>query len=155
MNNPDSGPTVQDDDWAAAVESATAHVSEEAADLARPRTRSHQPTLLVFLGIAVTGLVALWTPKLMPAPAPSLSLSEQAADLRAEAVLLIEQIEAVKAETGALPPRELLAPFLEDGYEYHVLNQAAGDYLVRRTGGGVTVTYDGTLTLGLWLLLGS
>ena len=156
MKNPDSGPTVHDDEWAAAVNSATDHVLQEAAaGRSRFRRRSNQATLLVLVGIAVSVVVGFWTPQIIPTGPELLSQSEQASDLRAEAAFLIEQIEAVKAETGTLPSPELLAPFLDEGYEYQVVNASSGRYVVRRSAGGVTVTYDGALPLGLWLLLGS
>ncbi len=156
MKNSESGLTVGDDEWAAAVDSAANQIhTEEAASRSRSWKRSQQATYLVLLGIVVSVVVALRTPKMLGPGPVTLSASEQASDLRAEAALLIEQIEAVKAETGALPSPDVLTPFLDEGYEYDIVNASTGRYVVRRTAGGVTVTYDGTLSLGLWLLLGS
>ena len=48
----------------------------------------------------------------------------------------------------------MLAPFLEEGYDYRITDRNAGLYEVRRSAGGVEVVYDGSLPLSLWLVIG-
>jgi hypothetical protein len=105
-------------------------------------------------GVVVALVVAVLEPRLLPGSPPSLPTTDQASDLRAEAALLVEQIEAYRQEKGSLPPPSMLSPFLEEGYRYRVVDEALGRYEVRRAAGGVEVTYDGTLPLGLWLVIG-
>ena len=81
-------------------------------------------------------------------------LSDQSEDLRFEAGLLVEEIEAYRAERGELPDPNYFAPYLNEGYDYEIIDRSAGRYVVRRRSGNVVVTYDGTLSLQLWLLLG-
>ena len=88
-----------------------------------------------------------------PAPA-SLSVTYQAADLRLEAALLIEQINAYWEERGTLPAPLALNPYLEEGYEYEIVDRSQGRFIVRRAAAGVTVTYDSSLPLNIWILLG-
>jgi hypothetical protein len=106
------------------------------------------------LGVLVTVAVAMVAPRLVQGPPPSLSSVEQAKDLRAEAGVLIEQIEAYREERGVLPAPAMLAPFLDEGYEYRIIDRAMGRYEVRRSAGGVEVVYDGSLPLNLWLVIG-
>lgn len=109
---------------------------------------------LVVLGLGVAVSIAMVAPRLVQGPPAALTLVEQASDLRQEAAVLIEQIEAYRDERGVLPAPAMLAPFLEGGYEYRVLDRATGRFEVRRAAGGVEVVYDGSLPLGLWLLIG-
>lgn len=102
----------------------------------------------------MTVSVALVIPRLVQGPPAVLTLVEQASDLRREAAILIEQIEAYRDERGVLPAPAMLAPFLEGGYEYRVLDRVTGHFEVRRSAGGVEVVYDGSLPLGLWVLIG-
>ena len=106
------------------------------------------------VGVLVTATIGAVTVQLSDPPPASLSPTDQASDLRMEASLLVEQIEAYMEEEGTLPDPSALVPFLEEGYEYQVIDRSRGLFLVRRTSGGVTVTYDGSLPLNLWVLLG-
>lgn len=135
---------------------AAAHVQKETdAGLEPAGPRPGQQTGLVVFGVILSVLVALWVPRLMPSPARSLlSVSEQAEDLRFEAGLLVEEIDAFRSERGALPTPEQLGPYLGEGFEYEVLDERTSQYLVRRRSGNLVVTYDGTMSLQLWLLLG-
>lgn len=156
MNAPDPPPPDQDR-WAAAIQSAEAHV--RADDSGSPPDDEDDPTtrrkvLLGTTGVVVTLVVALGVQAATgPDPAGS-SPATLAADLRLEAAALVEQIEAYRTERGELPEPSFLSPFLDEGYEYEVVNEEEGRYLVRRSAGGVTVTYDGSLPLGLWTLVG-
>jgi len=88
-------------------------------------------------------------------PAPALlSVTDQASDLRLEAAILIEQIDAYWEERGVLPEPFALTPYLEEGYQYEIVNRNHGLFIVRRASAGVTVTYDGSLPLALWIVLG-
>lgn len=109
---------------------------------------------LVLTGVLVAAGVAFGVGAVAQPEPETLPSASQAADLRVEASALIEQIEAYRTERGALPDASLLSPYLEEGYEYEVLNEEEGRYLVRRTAGGVTVTYDGSVPLGLWVVVG-
>lgn len=110
--------------------------------------------LVAAVGVIVTVGVALVAPRLLEGPPPSLSSVEQASDLRTEVGMLVQQIEAYKEERGVLPPPAMLAPFLEEGYDYRITDRTAGLYEVRRRAGGVEVVYDGSLPLSLWLVIG-
>lgn len=105
-------------------------------------------------GILLTVGVAFGVREMTRPKPASLPVANQVADLRLEAAALIEQIEAYRTERGELPPPSMLSPYLDEGYEYHVVDENAGRYVVRRTAGGVTVTYDGSLPLGLWMVIG-
>lgn len=105
-------------------------------------------------GILITVGVAVGVQNVGESDPAALPRSTQAADLRQEASALIDQIEAYRTERGQLPDPSLLTPYLDEGYEYHVIDEGAGRYMVRRTAGDVTVTYDGSLPLGLWLVIG-
>lgn len=110
--------------------------------------------LLVAAGVLMTVGVAFGVQEMTgPEPRP-LPAASQSADLRREASALIEQIEAYRVERGELPDPSLLGPYLEEGYDYRVVDEATGRYEVRRTAGGVTVTYDGSMPVGLWMLIG-
>ena len=110
--------------------------------------------LLIVAGVVIALAVAVLSPRLVRRAEPGLSPVDQAADLRTEAGRLIEQIEAYRAERGTLPAPAMLAPFLDEGYEYRIIDRAAMRYEVRRSAGGVEVVYDGSLPLNLWLVLG-
>jgi len=152
---PEHGQDPQQDKWAEVVSSAEDHVRRDATYASgRARPLPGRNVLLVAAGVVVAAGVALAAPKVLPGSPASLPTNEQASDLRAEAALLIEQIEAYRQEHGALPPPSMLFPFLEEGYSYRVLDPGLGRYEVRRAAGGVEVTYDGSLPLGLWLVIG-
>lgn len=143
------------DRWAEVVSSAEDMVRRDAIPAHGPsRPLPGQKALTFAAGVAVAIAVALATPRLRPPTPASLPPLEQASDLRAEVALLVEQIEAYRAERGELPPPSMLGPFLDEGYEYRILDRAEGRYEVRRAAGGVAVTYDGELPLGLWLSIG-
>jgi hypothetical protein len=152
---PEHGQDPQQDKWAAVVSSAEDHVRRDATYApGRARPLPGRNVLLIAAGALVAIGVAVAAPRVLPGSPPSLPATEQAADLRAEAALLIEQIEAYRQEHGTLPAPGMLSPFLEEGYSYRVVDQAMGRYEVRRAAGGVEVTYDGSLPLGLWLVIG-
>lgn len=109
---------------------------------------------MLLAGLLVAVTVGFLYPRVMPGSSFGLSPMEQASDLRAEAGLLVEQIEAYREEYGKLPDPDLLAPYLDEGYHYRILDPTVGQYEVRRSAAGVEVTYDGTLSLGLWLVAG-
>lgn len=157
LSTADSPPPDQDP-WADAIASATQHVRTEESESDEGRS-AEAPTkgrkmLLVAVGVLVTVGIALGVQEITRAEPAALPPATQAADLRQEASALIDQIEAYRTERGALPDPSLLSPYLSEGYEYHVVDEEEGRYVVRRTAGGVTVTYDGTLPLGLWVLIG-
>ncbi|HSW29788.1 MAG TPA: hypothetical protein VLH75_09940 [Longimicrobiales bacterium] len=152
---PEPGNAPDHDKWAAVVSSAEDHVRRDATCApGRARPLPGRNALLVAAGVVVAVGVALAAPRVMPGSPASLPATEQASDLRAEAALLIEQIEAYRQERGTLPQPSMLSPFLEEGYSYRIVDEAMGRYEVRRTAGGVEVTYDGSLPLGLWLVIG-
>jgi hypothetical protein len=152
---PEPGNAPDQDKWAAVVSSAEDHVRRDATYApVRARPLPGRNALLVAAGVVLAVGVALAAPRLMPGSPASLPLTEQASDLRAEAALLIEQIEAYRQERGTLPQPSMLSPFLEEGYRYRIVDEAMGRYEVSRTAGGVEVTYDGSLPLGLWLVIG-
>ena len=155
MNRPGTDTPSDPDRWAEVVSSAEDMVRRDASPtlgLSRPLPGQKAPTLAA--GVVVALGVAFATPRLSPPTPPSLSAREQASDLRAEVALLVEQIEAYRAARGELPPPSMLSPFLDEGYEYRILDRTEGRYEVRRAAGGVAVTYDGALPLGLWLAIG-
>lgn len=143
------------DDWADAVASATDLVRKDEAvtrgAAGRPVGRDFY---LVLLGVVVAVAVALGIPRLAGPEPAALAPRDQGSDLREEVAVLVEQIEAYRRENGALPDPEVLRPYLEGGYQYWVTGTRGDEFVVRRTAGGVTVTYDGSLPLGLWLVLG-
>ena len=146
------------DPWADAIASAAAHVRTEGSETDEDRGRN-APTkgrkiFLVAAGMVITVSVAFGVQRMTASEPATLPQASQAADLRREASALVDQIEAYRTERGTLPHPSLLSPYLSEGYEYHVVDEKAGRYVVQRTAGGVTVTYDGTLPLGLWVLLG-
>lgn len=151
-------PQRQGDPWADAIASAEEHVRAgrpaTAAGESEGDPSGGRKLLFVVAGVLVATAVAFGVREVARPEPPSLAAASQSADLRREAVVLIEQIEAYRTERGELPAPSLLSPYLEEGYEYYVVDDAAGEYVVRRTAGGVTVTYDGSLPLGLWTLLG-
>lgn len=143
-----------DNDWAEAVASAKHLVQQDEAATREAPLPLGRSFYLGLLGVGVALAVALFSPRLMAPEPVALSSVEQGADLRMEVSVLVEEIEAYKRETGRLPSPAMLAPYLEEGYEYRITDPATHQYLVRRSAGGVTVTYDGSLSLGLWLVLG-
>lgn len=155
MNRPGSGTPSDPDPWAEVVSSAEDMVRRDASPAQGPvRPLPGQKALTLAAGVLVALSVAVLTPRLAPPAPASLPAREQASDLRAEVALLVEQIEAYRAERGELPPPSMLGPFLDEGYEYRILDRAEGRYEVRRAAGGVSVAYDGELPLGLWLAIG-
>lgn len=155
LDTKQSGPPPDDSKWADAISQAQRHVesggSVEDDGVGRPALRG---PVLGLLGVLVAVSIAVVTVQVSePAPA-TLTATDQASDLRLEAALLIEQIEAYKEEQGMLPDAFMLAPYLAEGYEYQVIDRARGVYIVRREAAGVTVTYDGSLPVNLWVLLG-
>ena len=155
MSRHENGPPADADKWANVVSQAEDHVRREAVPEASPPRPLPGQKVIITLGcVTVALLAALWAPRLLPNEPAKLSAVEQAKDLRAEAGVLIQEIEAYKAEHGTLPQPTMLAPFLGHGYEYQIVNQSTGQYLVRRSAGGIEVTYDGSLPLRLWLVIG-
>jgi len=152
LENSKKGPPSEDQRWAEVISEATQHVRTDGSDVRELST----PTIFrkVFLGALIGASAALLTGHLAkPAPA-SLSVMNQAADLRIEAALLVRQIHAYWEERGKLPDPLVLTPYLEEGYEYQIVDQSQGRFVVRRAAAGVTVTFDGSLPLSLWVLLG-
>jgi len=155
VNRPDTQTPANDGKWADAISRAEdLVVRERSAGPETPRPLPGQKTVMILVGLGIAVAVAFVSPRLFPGSPLLLSSPEQASDLRAEAGLLIEQIEAYRQEYGRLPAPEVLAPFLDEGYEYRILDPTVGQYEVRRSSGGIEVTYDGTLSLGLWLVVG-
>jgi hypothetical protein len=155
MVRPEPGQDRDQDKWAAVVSSAEDHVRRDATYApGRARPLPGRNALLLAGGVVVALAVAVAAPRMLPGSPASLPVTEQASDLRAEAALLIEQIETYRQERGTLPPPSMLSPFLEEGYSYRIVDEALGRYEVRRAAGGVEVTYDGSLPLGLWLVIG-
>lgn len=155
VSRPEHGGAPDHDKWAEVVSSAEEHVRRDTAvGPGRPRPLPGRNILLIAVGVVVAVAVALAAPRLIPGSPASLPLNDQASDLRSEAALLIQQIEAYRQERGTLPPPSMLAPFLDEGYSYRILDEATGRYEVKRSAGGVVVTYDGSLPLGLWLAIG-
>lgn len=153
MNRPAAGP--DPDRWAEVVSSAEDMVRRDASAAPGPsRPLPGQKALTLLAGLAMALSVAVATPRLAPTEPRSLPPREQASDLRAEVAILVGHIEAYRAERGELPPPSMLGPFLDEGYEYRILDREAGRFEVRRSAGGVTVAYDGELPLGLWLTIG-
>ena len=136
------------DKWTRVVSSAEDHVRMETSGA--PGERGPLPgrgALLVLSGIAVAVAIAIVAPRVIQGPPASLSSVEQGSDLRAEAGRLIEQIEAYRAERGVLPAPAMLAPFLDEGYEYRILDRTSGHYEVRHAGGGVEVVGKDVMTV--------
>ena len=155
MNRRDADTPSSDGKWADAISRAEdVVVRDRSSGPDLPRPLPGQKTVMVLLGVMVAVAVAFISPRLVPGAPVLLSPTEQASDLRAEAALLIEQIEAYREEYGRLPAPEMLDPYLDEGYQYRILDPTVGQYEVRRSSGGVEVTYDGTLSLGLWLVAG-
>lgn len=155
MTRLENGSASDQDKWAEVVSSAEDHVRRDAVyQPGRARPLPGKKALLIAAGVVVALGAALAAPRLMPGANAGLPGTEQASDLRSEAALLIEQIEAYRQEKGSLPPASMLAPFLDEGYSYRIVDESLGRYEVRRAAGGVEVTYDGTLPLGLWLVIG-
>jgi hypothetical protein len=155
VKQPDTGPGADPNSWAQAVSRAEDHLRDEA--LAGPTAGRPLPGrtgLILIAGLVVAAAVAVVSPRLVGAPRVDLPAVEQAADLRAEVGRLVEQIEAYRQERGTLPAPAMLAPFLDEGYEYRVTDRNALRYEVRRAAGGVEVVYDGSLPLNLWLVVG-
>lgn len=155
MKQPDTGPGPDPNSWAQAVSRAEDHVREEASG--GPTAGPPLPgraVLVVIAGLVVAAGVAFVSPRLVGSPRADLAAVEQAADLRAEVGRLVEQIEAFKEERGTLPLPAMLAPFLDEGYEYRITDRNALRYEVSRSAGGVEVVYDGSLPLNLWLVVG-
>ena len=155
VTRPENGSASSQDKWAEVVSSAEDHVRRDAAlGPGRARPLPGRNVLLVLLGVVVAVGVAFVAPRLAPGSPASLPVTDQASDLRAEASLLVEQIEAFRQERGTLPAPSMLSPFLDEGYSYRIVDEALGRYEVRRAVDGVEVTYDGSLPLGLWLVIG-
>lgn len=152
---PEPGNAQDQDKWAAVVSSAEDELRRDSAFApGRARPLPGRNALLVIGGVVVALAVAVAAPRVLPGSPASLPVTDQASDLRAEAALLIEQIEEYRREKGSLPPASMLSPFLDEGYSYRIIDEATGRYEVRRAAGGVEVTYDGSLPLGLWLVIG-
>jgi hypothetical protein len=141
--------------WEQAVSRAEDHVRLEATgELDRDRALPGQRVLLVVAGLVVAVSVWLASPRLFRGPSVNMSPVEQGSDLRTEVGRLVEQIEAYRSERGTLPAPAMLAPFLDEGYEYRITDRNALRYEVRRSAGGVEVVYDGSLPLNIWLVIG-
>lgn len=155
MNRLETGSAPDRDKWADVVSSAEDHVRMDASYVSRTAQPLPGRNVFVLLvGVVVAVAAALATSRIGPGSTLVLPPTQQASDLRGEVALLVEQIEAFREERGTLPTADLLEPFLDEGYEYEVLDASAGRYEVRRSAGGVEVTYDGSLPLGLWLTIG-
>ena len=141
--------------WVQALSRAEDHVRLEASavpDSAHPLPG--RGALAIMMGVVVAVAVAIVTPRLVGSPTPGLSTGQQASDLRAEAGRLIEQIEAYRVERGSLPTPAMLAPFLDEGYEYRITDRASLRFEVRRSAGGVEVVYDGSSPFSVWVTFG-
>jgi len=146
---------LEDGKWENAISRADDLVRrEKSSGPDAPRPLPGQGVVMILAGLVVAVVVAFVSPQIIPGTPIQLSPTEQASDLRAEAAVLIEQIEAYREEYGRLPSPDVLVPFLDEGYHYRILDPTVGQYEVRRTSGGTEVTYDGTLSLGLWLVVG-
>jgi hypothetical protein len=156
VTGPDKKVAHDHDKWAEVVSSAADAVRRDAelAPAGRARPLPGRNVLLIALGVVVAVGVAFVAPRLVPGSPAALPFNDQASDLRAEAAILIEQIEAYRQENGVLPAASMLAPFLDEGYSYRIVDEATGRYEVKRAAGGVEVVYDGSLPLGLWLAIG-
>jgi len=155
VNRPDKGSSLDGGKWENAISRADDLVRrEKSSGLDAPRPLPGQGFVMILAGVVVAVVVAFVWPRVVPGTPSQLSHTEQASDLRAEAAVLIEQIEAYREEYGRLPSPDVLVPFLDEGYHYRILDPTVGQYEVRRTSGGMEVTYDGTLSLGLWLVVG-
>lgn len=155
MNHPDPGASQDGSKWEDAISRADDLVRQERSSGPNaPRPLPGQGVVMIVAGLMVAALIAWTYPRFLPGTPTLLSPTEQASDLRAEAAVLIEQIEAYREEFGTLPAPDVLTPFLDEGYHYRVLDPTVGQYEVRRTSNGMEVTYDGTLSLGLWLVVG-
>jgi hypothetical protein len=155
VKQPDPGPGPDPNSWAQAVSRAEDHVRDEASS--GPTAGVPLPGragLLVVAGLIVAAGLAFVSPRLVGSPRADLPAVQQATDLRVEVGRLVEQIEAYREERGTLPAPAMLAPFLDEGYEYRVTDRNALRYEVRRSAGGVEVVYDGSLPLNLWLVVG-
>jgi hypothetical protein len=151
----DLGPSPDQRSWEQAVSRAEDHVRLEAAGgSAAARPLPGRGPLLLIAGVIVAVSVWLISPRLLQGPPAALSTVDQASDLRTEVARLVEQIEAYRAERGTLPAPAMLAPFLDEGYEYRIIDRTTLRYEVRRSAGGVEVVYDGSLPLNLWLVVG-
>ena len=147
-----TSPPSEDDRWAAVISEATQHVRTDGADVKKsPNPKRVQRILL---GVLMGAWAAFLTMRLAEPQSASLPINTQAADLRIEAALLIEQINAYWEERGTLPDPIALSPYLDEGYEYQIVDPTQGRFVVRRASGGVTVTFDGSIPLNLWILLG-
>lgn len=154
MKQPKDHPA-DETDWARAVSRAEDHVRVESSGVAAAeRPLPGMGALLVIVGLFVASGVAFVSRRLVASPRPTLSRVEQAADLRTEVGRMVQAIEAYRAEKGSLPPPELFAPYLQDGYVYRIVDPVSNRYEVRRSAGGVEVVYDGSLPLNLWLMVG-
>ena len=119
------------------------------------RAAAHDRRLPILLaGFVVFLSVAAWNAYRLATPPTRLPADEQAADLREEAAVLIREIEAYRTAMGRLPEAQLIGDRLGGGFVYRVLDPVAGLYEVTRSAGDVSVTYDGSMTLGLWVLVG-
>jgi len=155
VSRPETESPPEADKWANVVSAAEDHVRREATPGAvSPRPLPGQRVIIALACLTVAVLAALWAPRLVPREPAHLSSVEQAQDLRAEAGMLIREIENYKKEHGTLPQPAALAPFLGEGYEYQIINESTGKYVVRHSADGIEVTYDGSLPLRLWLVVG-
>jgi hypothetical protein len=145
-------PSLQNDQWEQVISEATQHVETDGLD--GGEAASSGQLRRIFLGFIITVSVAVFTLQLGEPELASLSVKNQSTDLRLEAALLIEQINAYWEERGTLPDPNALSPFLDEGYEYQIVDPTQGRFIVQRAAGGVTVTYDGSIPLNLWILLG-
>ena len=153
----DQSPPVQpepDKDWADAVADAATHAQDRIVS-AHQRSEARDLRLPVLLvGVAAFVAAASWSAYRLIGPGNPLPQAEQAADLRQEAAVLIQEIEAYREIHKRLPDPELYADWLDPGLVYEIVDPVAGLYRVTRSAGDVSVTYDGSLALGIWVLMG-
>ncbi len=148
-----SGPEPSERDFDRAVaEAARAVEKAEAARRAaeeRARPRSRGPVLAVLLVGLVA--VAVYDYVRLTAPPPTPPAEVAAEDLRASVAILVEEIEAFRAEAGRLPTAaELEAEgLLDEGVRYAVLSDSA--YEITATDEVVTVRYRSDTPLDGWL----
>ena len=144
----------QKKDWADAVADAASHAKKSvAAAEVRVEPRDRRLPILLAAGVVFL-IVTAWSAYRLTTPPGPLSQVEQAADLREEAAVLVQEVEAYRAAFGRLPDPQHFAGLLDEDFTYQITDPVAGLYLVTRSGGDVTVRYDGSMPIGLWVLVG-
>ena len=154
MGQPPAGELPDGKHWEDVVAEAATHAKGRGKS-AEARAPAGQRRLWVMVGTGTALVLAVaWGAYNATVSVLPLSPVEQAADLRQEAAVLIAEVEAFRTLNRRLPDPKEFADRLDGGLGYEVLDPIAGLYQVTRSAGGVTVTYDGKLPLGLWILVG-